>query len=277
MNKLLIIIILIFCLSIAVSGEENLRIATSIFPIYDITKNIATDKSDIIFVVPIGANPHTFEPTPSTIKQLRNIDVFIGVHPEFDGWIEKFLSKKTSISYLAEFEQDKPKNPHIWLTVRGAMGLSEKIAKILSKFDSQNTQIYEDNLNVYQEKLLELDRQIADMFEGIENKKFIQWHPAWDYFAEDYGLEVVATIQKGHGDEPSVKEFMNITRKAKQENTKVIIVGLNVKSKSIETLIKEINGKEVRLDSIGNPKSEEKSSYINLMKHNARLLSESLK
>lgn len=298
MKKTIFILILILGIGLTAAAQET-KIATSIFPISDIVRKVAGEESDVIFVVPIGANPHTYEPTPSTVKALKSVDVFIGVQKELDGWIKDYLPTDASVLFLNEnltaeehechhhkkghnhHHDDEHHcvhdNPHTWLSVKNTKKLASQIAHHLTAIDSSRSDDYESNLKAYQKKLDALHQEIAAKFEGIATKKLIQWHPAWSYFAEDYGLTIVATIQTGHGDEPSVKEFKTLIDTAREENVSVIIIGLNLESKSVSALQREISGELVRLDSVGNPDDEARSTYIQLMRYNAEKLSEALK
>ena len=284
-NKNLVVGFSLFCLCMVScikqsSVSERPNIATSVFPIYDITKNIGGDKIDVLYVVPKGANPHTYEPVPSVVRRLHEADLFIGVQPEFDGWIKTHLSSKSTSVFLKQGDHDDEHhhdNPHVWLSVRNGASIAEKITDVVSALDEDNTGIYTQNLRIYREQLLRLDERITSLFEGIGKKKFIQWHPAWDFFAEDYGLEIVGTIEHGHGDEPSVKDFQTLIAKAKEENVRTIVMGLSVESRAAQTLAREIDGQLIRLDSIGDADSEDRNSYLALMEYNARLLSEVLR
>src|SRR4030042_1246193 len=75
-------------------------VAVSVFPVYDIARNICGDKAFPFFVIPAGADPHTFEPLPSVASELRNVSLFIGVTREFDGWIERYLPERAVRRYL---------------------------------------------------------------------------------------------------------------------------------------------------------------------------------
>jgi zinc transport system substrate-binding protein len=273
----------IFCQDSIYKAGVEIHVATSIFPIFDITKNIAGDKVNIFFVVPIGANPHIYEPVPSLVKKLQRVQLFIGTHEDMDHWIENFLSQNTIIKYIYNKPKEKMEtethhitNPHIWITVKGTMKLAEKIAGYLSMLYPENSQNFYKNLNNYLHELHLLDQKILTLFKSVHNKKFIQWHPAWNFFAQDYGLEITATIEHGHGDKPSVRNIKNVIEHAKKGKVKIIVIGLNQQSKEAEILAKEIDAKLVQLDTIGDPKDQNKSSFIRLMYNNAKILAEAL-
>jgi len=279
------------------SISKDVQVATSIFPISDIAKNIAGNKAEVFFVVPDGANPHTYEPVPSVVKKLQHVDLFLGIHPDFDGWIEDYLPEKAKLTFLNrtfyeddytnhdhsqhdDYEYEKShqhrENPHIWLSVRNAKRIAERITLEFASLDEKNHSQYERNMNSYLNELDRLDDKIAALFETVKMKMFIQYHPAWDFFAKDYGLDIVGTIESGHGDEPSVRELKSLIDKAKEEQVKVIVIGLNLESKAAEVLKREIDGVLVRLDSIGSPKLPERSNFLEMMTRNAKILADAL-
>jgi len=265
------------------------QIATSLFPIFDMARNIVGDRADVFFVVPIGANPHTYEPMPSEVQRMQRVDVCIGIHPEFDGWMKDYipasarvLSLQEKIDYHEMEESAHPShdtggedhhhNPHIWLSVRNAKAIVSQITEIMVELDVENRDVYKRQAQEYLELLDRLDVEIDGLWKEVEQKRFIQWHPAWDYFAHDYGLEIVGTIEHGHGDQPSVREFKSLVGEARRKHVKVVVIGLNLESSATQALVDEIAGTLVRLDTIGDPEDEDRNSYIQLMRHNARLL-----
>ena len=283
------------CRKSPVPRNGGISVAVSVFPLADIAGNIAGEPGDVFFVVPAGANPHTYEPVPSTVKRLQDADLFIGVHREFDGWLEDYLPPKTAVKYLTD-EPDMinpsddthpcrhhrehreagahhPINPHLWLTPKGAARLAEYISAYLAMLDPEHGERYRRNCEVYNGKLEALHRKIITMFDAVRSRKFIQWHPAWDYLARDYDLEILGTMESGHGDSPSVRDFKSLAEEAVRENVRVIVVGLTAENRATEALAREIGGRVLRLDSIGDPTDEERSSYVRLMEYNAKLLS----
>jgi len=283
--KLTLISILIIALSSSCkqnnkSGKTILKdkrpiVAFSIYPIYDMAKNIAGDKVKLLYIIPTGANPHTFSPTPSLVKKLASVDLFIGVNPFFDGWITKFLKKDTKKYFLSYGK----KNPHIWLSLNGAVNISGKIFKHIKILDKKNKKFYKKNYERYTIKLGELKEKISDMFKAVPktNRSFIQFHPAWTKFADENNLNAIASIEEGHGDVPSIRKIKKLISIAKNNKIKVVVIGINDQHKFVDNFIKEIKGKKIKLDTIGNKKNKKTASYYNLMLYNAKKLADSLK
>lgn len=297
MRQLMLIIITIAILTSCTKTDgksDRLQIATSIYPIADIVQNIAGDKATVRYIVPPGANPHNFTPTPAQVKKVYRSDFFIGVSPLFDGWTTKFINKEADIYYLTSSDQhdadqhngkhhhDKTKyihkdhNPHIWLSVQNTIEIANRIQLFLTEADPTNSLVYISNTIIYIAKLHSLNTEISQLFTHITNRSFIQWHPAWNYFACDYNLQIIGTIEQGHGKSISILDYAKLVQKAKQQNIKTIVLGMNIQSTTATSLAREINGKIIRLDAIGNPNIEGRDNYIKMMRYNAKQLAEEL-
>ncbi len=268
------------------ASGERLTVAVSIYPLYDIARNIAGTDADVIFAVPPGANPHGFEPRPATVRELQKASLFVGVMRPFDGWVEKLLRKDAAVRYLKDStqnrgghhdESDPVNNPHIWISVKGAGDISKKFEVFLSGVDPSHAAGYAARLKDYTAHLDALDREVRARLDGCAGRAFVQWHPSWDFFAAEYGLRVAATVEKGEGAGPSVGDFKKLVEKLRAEKVRVIVLDLNARNTTADALAREIGGVIVRLDGLGNPGDPKKSTYIELMKTNAALLADVLK
>jgi zinc transport system substrate-binding protein len=81
-------------------SSSKIKVATSIFPIYDVTKQIAGDKIDVINILPSGASPHTFEPTIENIKDLNNINLVLTIGLELDNWAKTIVPNSPKVIEL---------------------------------------------------------------------------------------------------------------------------------------------------------------------------------
>ncbi len=260
------------------AAPSGIRVAVSVFPLYDIARNISGDRGSAFYVIPAGADPHTFEPRPSVARDLQNTTLFIGVAREFDGWIERYLPASSARSYLIDTRRGAPEpNPHIWLSVKKAREIAEAMAKQMSAVDPVNSRYYRDNLRAYEEQLNALDKSIAALFLNTTRKYFIQWHEAWNYFAADYGLTIAATVQREGSEKASVRSMKEIVDRARRDNITAIVVSLSSEDRTARVLAGEIGGTIVRLDGTGDPASLDRSTYLKFMKYNAEKLADALR
>ena len=68
--------------------KGKLKVVTTIFPEYDITRAIAKDKVDLELMIKPGVDVHSFTPTPQDIKTVQNSDIFVYGGTEHDKWVE---------------------------------------------------------------------------------------------------------------------------------------------------------------------------------------------
>ena len=287
MKKISICLIVVFSLSAFGSCNKTddtapsgaLTVAVSIFPIYDIARNICGDKASVFYTIPVGADPHTFEPRPSIAREMQNTSLFIGVSREFDGWMERFLPQATKRNYLMEAQAPgKPQsNPHIWLSAREVKKIAGKIEHFMSIIDPGNSVYYRKNLDAYVGKLNELDKTITGLFINKSNKSFIQWHESWNYFATDYGLTISGTVQREGSDRSSVRSIKDIVEHARRDHVTTIVVTLNSEIKIARVMAGEIKGTIVELDGIGDPDSPDRSDCFKLLYYNAKKLAAALR
>ncbi|MGK7932415.1 MAG: zinc ABC transporter substrate-binding protein [Microcystaceae cyanobacterium] len=145
-------------------------------------------------------------------------------------------------------------DPHIWLSPELVKVQAQNIYQGLVKLDPENEADYQANLQNFITEVDQLDQQIRQNLDGIQNRKFIVFHPSWGYFARDYNLEQIP-MEVG-GQEPSAAELGELVKEAKEEEIKVIFAQYEFSSKQAETLAKEINGEVIFIDPLDSNWSE---------------------
>ena len=254
------------------SGFAKTKVVTSIFPLADIISNVVKDKAEVNYVIPVNANPHTFEPTPEQAKIIAQADVFIGVSKQFDGWMEKFLKKGAKKYYILK----KPQNPHIWLSFRGGYKIIQTVGLIFMQIDPKNKKFYISTIRNYSKQLNEIYKVYFEKFDKLKNKNIIQYHPAWDYLATEFKLQTIGIIYTGESKRASIQHLTNILNRGKKEGCDALLCRIGTKDKVIDIYEKELKLKRVELDPIGDPKSKDRNTYLNLMIFNCEKIYKAL-
>jgi zinc transport system substrate-binding protein len=236
-----------------VDQEEKIRVVVTIPPLADFVKSVGKEKVEVTVMVPPGASPHTYEPTPSQLKKVSQAKMYVkvGSGVEFElVWMDKIMEVNKDMLMVNSSDgiEIAGKDPHVWLSPANARIMVENICKGLIKVDPENEEYYVKNKNEYLQELTELDEYIKERLEGIENKKFIVYHPSWSYFAKEYGLEQIPVEHAGK--EPTAKEIQNVVEKAKRYNIKVIFVSPQFTTRSAEVIAQEIGGQIMSIDPL---------------------------
>ena len=261
-----------FAIFFVFSGFAKTKVVTSIFPVADIISNVVKDKAEVNYVIPVNANPHTFEPTPEQAKLIAQADVFIGVSRQFDGWMEKFLKKDAKKYYLLK----QPQNPHIWLSFMQGYKIISTVGYIFMKIDPKNKKFYISTTRKYTNELQRTFKVYFEKFSKLKNKNIIQYHPAWDYLATELKLNTIGIIYTGESNRVSIQHLTNILNRGKKEGCDALLCRIGTKDKVIDIYEKELKLKRVELDPIGNPQSKDRNTYLKLMIFNCEKIYKAL-
>lgn len=278
--KHLILFILAFLLAgVVPSYAGKIKVIASIAPLADFARQVGGDRVEVKLMLPPGASPHTFEPTPRAIQDISDARVFIKIGAGLEFWAEKIIKaaanknlvivdSSSGVSLLRDPHSHghRSADPHIWLDPVIAGGIIAKIENAFIRADPENTEHYRLNALQYREKLSALDADISRRVKELKTKEYVTFHPAWNYFSKRYGMKVAAVIEESPGKEPSPKHMQKIINKIKAIGKKVVFVEPQFNPKIAEVIAKESGAKVVYLDPIGGQKGRE--TYLDMMKYN---------
>ncbi|MDW7667189.1 MAG: zinc ABC transporter substrate-binding protein [Bacillota bacterium] len=288
MKKSIIIIIILVSFmvgcgnsSIDKSQEDKNRIniIVSIEPQKTFVEKVTENLVDIKVVIPQGYSPANYQPSPREIQDISNGDAYfsIGVESEkafiipklkdFNEDMElidlqKKVKEKHELLYIEEEHNDDHDHdegdidPHIWLSPKRVITIVEAVRDYMVEIDSDNKSKYTDNAQEYINELEKLDRDLINTFKELDTKAFIIYHPAFSYFAKDYGLEMI-TIEEA-GKEATAIRIQNVVDFAKANDIKVVFYQDEFDSSQAKIIADEIDGEAVEV----NPLS---GDYINNM------------
>jgi zinc transport system substrate-binding protein len=262
------------------AGTGKIGVVVSVLPQQEFVLSVGRERVDVTVMVPPGANPHTYEVTPSQMIKLSGAKMYakVGSPLEFElTWLDKLIAQNKSmlivdcsrgVKLVESTDPDEPGiDSHIWTSVRNARIMVGNICDGLSLVDPANSSYYADNRDGYLAQLDALDKDIAATLSGLSRKTFIVYHPAWGYFASDYGLTQLA-IEQG-GKEPRAAYMARLVSEAKANNVKVIFVSPELDTRSAEAIAREIGGGVVAISDLA-------PDYVNNMRRVSAALKEAL-
>ena len=178
------------------SISNKVRVVASFYPIFDFVKKVGGDRVEVSSLVPVGIEPHDYEPTIQQVQNAQTADMLVINGGGFEEeWVKdidaEFLldaSVGLNLTGHAGEKSNGSMDPHIWLDPTLAKQQVEKIRDGLIKVDPANTAYYNENANRFISELDSLDRTIKSELSNCEKKDFIAFHNAFSYFASRYGL-----------------------------------------------------------------------------------------
>ena len=293
----------LFACSSAKQGSSSneatkLKVVATNSIIADITKNIAGDKIDLHSIVPVGQDPHEYEPLPDDVKKTSqaNLILYNGINLETGGnaWFTKLVqnakkeenkdyyavSEGVDVIYLEGQNEKGKEDPHAWLNLENGMIYAKNIAKQLEAKDPKNKDFYEANLKTYLEKLSKLDKEAKDKFNNIpkEKKTIVTSEGCFKYFSKAYNVPSAYIWEINTEEEGTPDQIKTLVEKLRKTKVPSLFVESSVDERPMQTVSKDTNipiYEKIFTDSIAEP-GQNGDSYYSMMKWNLDKISEGL-
>jgi zinc transport system substrate-binding protein len=250
---------------------DKLIAFVSVLPQADFVRQLGGEKVEVNVMMPPGANEHSYEPDSGQLKALSQADFYVkvGSLPFEDAWMERFMAANKDMLVVGSSQSIEliDDNPHIWLSPRLVKLQAQGITEAMIKLDPENRDYYQERNQAFLQQLDSLDKEITEILSSVKGKSFLVYHPAWGYFARDYGLKEVGIEE--HGKEPGAGEMARIIEYAKQHNIKTVFASTQHSTRSAEAVASELGGKVVVIDPLP-------ASYFDNMRQVAGIMAREL-
>lgn len=273
------------------NSQSKIKVVVSFNAMKEFASAIGKDKIAITTIVPNGTEPHDFEPTTESLKNLSSANVFIYNGLGMESWTDKILksidnknlvvvnaskdSNPIKNTEAEEIEEHGEYDPHIWISLKGAEVESKNIKDALVKVDPSNKEFYEKNYDEFSKQLKDLHNEYTKKFETVKNKNFVTGHAAFAYLCRDYGLNQNSVENVFAEGEPSTKKLKELVDYCKQNKITTIFMEDMVSPKVSTTLANEIGAKVEKIYTLES--KEDNKNYIESMKNNLEIIYNSLK
>ncbi|KRL00297.1 manganese ABC transporter substrate binding protein [Liquorilactobacillus capillatus DSM 19910] len=274
-----------------VGKGDKVKVVTTNSILADITKNIGKDRIELHSIVPVGKNPHEYEPLPEDTKKTSEADLIFynGLNLENGGntWFQKLVKnagKKANKDYFALSEGVKPiylkghqsqkgkEDPHAWLDLKNGIIYAQNVEKHLSAKDPKNKKFYKKNLKAYVKKLNGLHSQAKHKFDNIsaEKKMIVTSEGCFKYFSRAYNVPAAYIWEINTEQEGTPEQLKNLVQKLKGSQVPSLFVESSVDGRPMKTVSKETGipiYAEIFTDSVAK-KGQPGDSYYTMMKWN---------
>lgn len=268
--------------------SSQLSVAATIFPLTDITRQIAGPYVQVIQIIPSNSDPHSFALAPQQIRQLSDAQVIFAIGHGLDNHVTD-TALKIKLSPVITVDRNitlrpfstsdtdhdaravSDLDPHYWLTAPNAKAIAATIATELTSLDPAHAADYDSNLTAYRQSLDRLEANLQQQFSRVAQPNFIAVHDAWSYFAAHYGLSLVATYEPIEGQTPTINDLQYLRQLIKQYHIKTFYTEpAKTSSTGVRFMQEEFGLKIMSLDDLGGIVPDD--SYINLMLRNMQAI-----
>lgn len=284
-----ILSVIVGCSSETESNEEDgLAITTSFSVLADIIEQVVGDRGDVEYIVPIGEEPHEYEPVPSNFARVSDSDVFYINGFGLEEWLEKIVSNTSDtpitdlgvgIEEIPLQGEDAP-DPHVWLSPKNISVYIDNLLADLIERDPDGEEEYRERAETYLEEIDELDAWIQEQVLSIpeEHRIIIVSENAFKYFGKDYGFETEGVWEMNSHEEGTPQQINRIIDLVKESGLPAVFVESTVDNRYMNTVSENTGvpiAGEVYTDAIGEEGSGA-NSYIEMIRHNVEVLVEGL-
>lgn len=285
-----------------VQEGQKVRVVATTTLVGDVVKQVGGEWIDLRILLPVGADPHSFEPAPQDAAKLAqadlvfanglNLEAFLQPLIESAGVAERVVYVSEGIEPLSLAEEEHghtgeahahgEADPHVWMDPNNVMVWVDNIEKALSAHDPAHAADYAANARTYRQALQDLDAWIREQVAQLppENRKIVTDHLVFGYFARRYGFEQVGAVVPGFSTmaSPSAQELAALETQIRQLGIKAVFVGTTVNPALAQRLAEDVGTKVVTIYTGSlSPADGPAATYLDFMRYNVLALVENLK
>lgn len=247
----------------------------------DMAENIAGGHVTVKTIVPVGGDPHIYDPTPADAQLVASADLILRNALTFEGWLDDLIASANTKAKVVTITQGvdaihavhkNSSDPHAWMSAANGLIYIENIKNALVELDPDNREVYEFNYGVYRKQLEELDAYIFNEVKKIPERRriLITSHDAFEYYGQRYGLRLESVLGISTDAEAQTSDMVRLSSVIRESGVPAVFIETTVNPKLLQQIATDnkvrIGGK-LFSDSIGDKKSDA-PSYYEMLKYN---------
>ncbi len=269
--------------------DDRLRVVATFSVLGEVVEAVGGERVATTTIVPVGADPHTYEPKPSDVVAIERADVVVDNALGLSPWLEPLRSRVAgTVLSVGERVGSSPRedptgriDPHVWLDPRLLAEAGEALADTLAEADPEGAAGYAQRADQLGDELDELHAELTDILASVpeERRLLATYEYAYSYFADAYDLEIVGSvIGATTEEEPSAAQVRQLIDAVRERDVPAVFPQVGEPAGVLERVARDTGaglGRPLYVDSVGEPGSDA-DSYAGMMRANAEAVVEGL-
>jgi ABC-type Zn uptake system ZnuABC Zn-binding protein ZnuA len=291
----------------AAANPSGIKVLAAESFLADIAQNVAGERTSVVTLMPLGLDPHAFEPVPQDVSKIANSNIIIINGGGIESWLQKIIKNAGGTHQVIEASAGltsrearegeevegeavhaaehagEQGDPHYWMDPISVIHYVENIRDGLINADPAGKDIYTKNADSYIIKLKALDADLREMANTIPTEKrlIVTNHESFGYFADRYGFKIIGTIvpSVSTGATPSAQQLARLEDHIKSTGASAIFLETGTNPQLADQIARETGVKvitDLYTHSI-TPPDGKAPTYIDMMKYNMNTVVENLK
>jgi manganese/iron transport system substrate-binding protein len=266
------------------SVDGKIDVVTTISTLNSFVQGVGGDKVRVTSIVPVGASPETYEPTPQDVATITKAKVLVENGAGLETWLDRLLrnaaSPKLQTVIASEGLPIINDNPHLWMDPQYAKHYVLQIRDGLIAVDPADANTFRINAMHYNDALDALTAHIRAQIATIppSQRYMIVFHNAWQYYNDRFGITTLGFVERNPGQEPNPQQVAQLVDLAKQHNVRGVFSEPEYSPKILYSIAQGSNIKVVENlydDSIGT--SPQVSNYLSMLVYDTNIIVNALK
>ncbi|MEZ4774976.1 MAG: zinc ABC transporter substrate-binding protein [Bacteroidia bacterium] len=268
-----------------VSATGPRVVCTTTF-IADMAQNIAGEYAEVISLMPLGGDPHIYEPVPGDAKKIAEADIILKNGLTLEGWLNEMIDNSGTNAYVVTISDgvkpihsalhENAFDPHAWMDPQNALIYIANIRDALIRIAPAHAAEYRKNYETYREKLQILDDYVTAQILRIppEHRVLATSHDAFRYYGNHYGLQVVSILGTSTDAEARIEDYNFLVSLIKKYKVPAIFIESTINPKLLLQLAEDLGikiGGKLYADSLGDTESGA-DSYEKMIRQNTDLI-----
>lgn len=284
-SRLVCVLVLLASTLLFAGRSDKMVVAVSLQPYASIVKEIGGERVDVVAMLPPGADPHTYEPKPAALREFSRASVYFSDFSGMDkAWLPRFMGVNknvvvknisTYVQWLKEEEHDDHHDehhgrhhehhgehghhhehhhgdldPHVWTSPVQVKNIAASIKNSLCEMDQAGCGFYERNWEKLDARISHLSKKLEATIARLPHdaRTFIVFHPAYGYFARDYGMQQLTVEVEGK--EPKPKDLRELISEGREHHVKIVFVQPQFSKRAAGVIAKELDAVIVETDPL---------------------------